>query len=227
MTVVVPVWRDAAALEGLLARHAAPEAEWVVVRGHGDDQGARLDALALRFPGVRWVSSEKGRGVQQNAGAAVARGAWLLFLHADTMLPADWRAEIVSAAGRRGRVWGCFRFALETDAWQARLIEWGVAQRVRFCSLPYGDQGIFVRRDVFQSAGGFPSSPLMEDVALVRRLRRFGRPHASALRARTSARRWQQDGWWRRTWVNLSVLVRYAAGVPPERLVRPYERPQR
>lgn len=227
LTVVVPVWRDAAALERLLAVHVSSEARWVVVRGHGDEEDARLDALAPRFPEVRWVSSAKGRGPQQNAGAALAEGDWLLFLHADTMLPPGWRDEIVSEAARRGRVWGCFRFALATDAWQARLIEWGVAQRVRFGSLPYGDQGIFVRRDVFQSAGGFPPYPLMEDVALVQRLRRFGRPHVSTLPVRTSARRWQQDGWWRRAWVNLSVLARYVAGVPPERLVRPYERPQR
>jgi rSAM/selenodomain-associated transferase 2 len=225
--VVVPVWRDAAALDRLLAGHASSAVQWVVARCDEDEEAALLDALEARHPEVCWVRSERGRGPQQNAGAAAAEGDWLLFLHADTMLPSGWRDEIVGRAGRRGHAWGCFRFSLATDAWQARLIEWGVAGRVRLFSLPYGDQGIFVRRDVFQSAGGFPASPLMEDVALVRRLRRFGRPYRSALRARTSARRWQQDGWWRRTWINLSVLARYAAGVPPERLVRPYERPQR
>lgn len=227
LSVVVPVWRDADALARLLARHASPEVQWVVARCDEDDEGPLLDALAARFPDVHWVRAVKGRGQQLNAGAAIAAGDWLLFLHADTMLPPGWRDAIVGEAGRGGHGWGCFRFGLASGAWQARLIEWGVAQRVRLFSLPYGDQGIFVRRDVFQSAGGFPASPLMEDVALVRRLRRFGRPCRSALRVRTSARRWQQDGWWRRTWINLSVLARYVAGVPPERLVRPYERPHR
>ena len=175
---------------------------------------------------MQWVRGPRGRGPQQNAGAALATGAWVLFLHADSALPAGWRDEIrrVAAGGRH--VWGCFRFGLDSDAWQARLIEWGVARRVQWWSLPYGDQGIFVRRDVFDSAGAFPPYPLMEDVALVRRLNEVGRPFRSRLALRTSARRWQEDGWWRRSLRNLSVLARYAVGVPPERLVKPYERPQ-
>ncbi len=195
-------------------------------RCDADPDDPALTALAGRFPAVRWVRGPMGRGLQQNTGAAEASGAWLLFLHADSTLPSGWRDEIGRVASDGTHAWGCFRFGLDSDAWQARLIEWGVARRVQWWSLPYGDQGIFVRRDVFRSVGAFPPYPLMEDVALVRRLVRVGPPFRSSLVLQTSARRWEQDGWWRRSLRNLTVLTRYAAGVPPERLVRSYERTQ-
>jgi rSAM/selenodomain-associated transferase 2 len=220
------VWRDLAALERLLVRHQPADDQWIVSRCDADPDEPALTALAGRFPSVRWVHGPKGRGLQQNAGAAMAAGAWLLFLHTDSTLPAGWRAEIERVASGGTHVWGCFSFGLDTDAWQARLIEWGVARRVQWWSLPYGDQGIFVRRDVFQSVGAFPPYPLMEDVALVRRLSRVGRPFRSPLVLKTSARRWQQDGWWRRSLRNLSVLTRYAVGVPPERLAGSYDKTQ-
>lgn len=220
--MVVPVWCDATALERLLATRNTPQDQWVVARGEDDPESSVLDGLAVRFPDVVWVTARPGRGTQLNAGAAAADGDWLVFLHADSSLPSGWRDEVLASPC----VWGCFRFALETDAWQARLIEKGVAFRVQWLSLPYGDQGIFVRRDVFQSAGGFPPYPLMEDVALVQRLWAVGPLYRSPLRVHSSARRWQRDGWWRRSLRNLSVLARYALGVPPERLVEPYERPR-
>lgn len=198
----------------------------MVAGGDGDPDEPALRRLAARFPGVHWVRGAPGRGPQQNAGAAVATRDWLLFLHADSTLPSGWRDELERVAADGRHAWGCFRFGLDTDAWQARLIEWAVARRVQWWSLPYGDQGIFVRRDVFQSIGAFPPYPLMEDVALVGRLARVGSPFRSRLALRTSARRWQEDGWCRRSLRNLSVLARYAVGVPPERLVRPYDRSQ-
>lgn len=222
LTVIVPVWHDARALEALLSTHAFVDVQWVVVNGDPDDTEVR--ALASKFPEVHWVDGPRGRGSQQNAGAAIAQGAWLLFLHADSALPAGWRTELERVALGRRYVWGCFRLALDASAWQARVIEWGVAARVRWFDLPYGDQGIFVRRDVFQSVGGFPPYPLMEDVALARRLARVGRPYRSPLRVRTSARRWQQEGWWRRSLRNLTLLARYALGASPERLLASYER---
>ena len=227
LSVVVPVWRDAPAVARLLASHPSSPAEWIVVSVDDPDEDAALTPVLAAAPHVRWVRRRRGRGPQQNAGAAAAHGEWLLFLHADSSLPEGWLDEIRYAATRaRPYGWGCFRFALDSDAWQARLLERVVALRVRLGRLPYGDQGIFLRRDVFQSTGGFPPYPLMEDVALVRRLSAHGPPYRSPLPLRTSARRWQQDGWLRRSLRNLSVLARYMFGVPPERLVRPYERPR-
>lgn len=225
--MVVPVWRDAPALARLLTTHPSGDAQWIVVSVDDPEEERTLAPVLAAAPQVRWIRSVQGRGPQQNAGAAAADGSWLLFLHADSSLPPGWRDDIRRAAcGRRPHRWGCFRLTLDSEAWQARLLERIVALRVRVLRLPYGDQGIFVRRDVFQSAGGFPPYPLMEDVALVRRLAAEGAPYRSPLPLRTSARRWHRDGWLRRSLRNLSVLGRYALGVPPERLVRPYERPR-
>lgn len=224
VSVIVPVWHDAQALERLLTAEAAASEEWIVVNGDPDDQ--TLQPIRARFPAVTWLDAPRGRGPQMNAGAARASGAWLLFLHADTRLPARWRDELARVQAAGDARWGCFRFGLDSNAWQARLIEYGVALRVRLLRLPYGDQGLFVRRDVFDAVGGFPAIPLMEDVALVRRLSGESPPWRSSLVARTSARRWQRDGWWRRSALNVSLLVRYWWGVPPERLAARYERRQ-
>jgi rSAM/selenodomain-associated transferase 2/rSAM/selenodomain-associated transferase 1 len=158
-----------------------------------------------------------------NAGAAAATGEWVMFLHADCRLPAGW-ADGIAAADRDPRcVAGAFRFALDSPDWRARVVEWGVRARVRLFDLPYGDQALFVRRAAFDALDGYALLPLMEDVELVRRLRRHGRLCHSPRAIRTSARRWEQDGWIRRTVTNWIALTAYLVGVPPARLVRWYE----
>jgi rSAM/selenodomain-associated transferase 1 len=119
-------------------------------------------------------------------------------------------------------VGGAFRFALDSPAWQARLIEAGVSARVRLLQLPYGDQGIFVRRDVFARMGGYAHLPLMEDVELMRRLRRYGRLFFLRLPLVTSARRWERDGWLRRSLSNLMLASSYMLGASPSRLAQRY-----
>ena len=121
-------------------------------------------------------------------------------------------------------VGGSFRFALSSPAWQARLIERGVASRVRWLNLPYGDQGIFVRRQVFLAMNGFAPLPLLEDVELIGRLKRLGALRHLTLSLTTSARRWERDGWWRRSVGNLAIVSLYWLGVSPERLARRYYR---
>jgi GT2 family glycosyltransferase len=157
-----------------------------------------------------------------NAGAAAAAGAWLLFLHADSTLPAAWVEAIASVAPGVGGGW--FRFALDDAAWQARWLERAVAWRVRLMRLPYGDQGYFVRRERFAALGGFDEVPLMEDVAFVRRLVKAGPVAELPLPLVTSARRWRADGWLRRSARNAALVSLYFAGVPPARLARWYER---
>ncbi len=146
-----------------------------------------------------------------------------MFLHADTRLAAGWRGEVTREARDASYLWGCFRLRLDTPAWQARLIERAVRVRVRLFRLPYGDQAMFVRRETLEALGGVPRLPLMEDVALARCFARLGPPYRSALSAVTSARRWERDGWWRRSARNVWLLTQYVLGVPPERLARTYQ----
>jgi GT2 family glycosyltransferase len=155
-----------------------------------------------------------------NAGAAIAAGEWLLFLHADSRLSDRWREGIAAVAPEA--IGGWFRFALDDPAWQARVIERLVAWRVGRLGLPYGDQGIFVRRDIFEALGGFAEVPLMEDVEFVRRARAAGPLREVPLPLVTSARRWRRDGWFRRSTRNVALVTLYFAGVRPSTLVRWY-----
>jgi rSAM/selenodomain-associated transferase 2 len=227
VSVVIPVRGDVAPLDRLMTQLPPhPEVELVVSATGPTD--ARLAALRSARPDVLWVEGEPGRGRQLNAGAARASGRWLWFVHADSELPSDWLSAFRGLdVGRHPVAGGSFRFALASPAWQARLLERGVAARVRLFGLPYGDQGIFVRRQVFNSMGGFQPLPLMEDVEFVARLKRQGRLAHLTVRLVTSARRWEARGWLRQSAANLVTLGLYGLGVSPERLARRYYRETR
>ena len=190
----------------------------LIVASTADDDS--LAALRLARPDIVWIDAPRGRARQMNAGVAVARGRWLLFLHADTRLPSGWERAVEAAQADARVNAGCFRFALDSPSWLARAIELGVRARVALLGLPYGDQAIFVRREAFEALRGYRDLPIMEDVDLVRRLRRRGRLFRSPLPAVTSARRWERDGWLRRTALHLALITLYFCGVPPARLIR-------
>lgn len=217
ITVIIPVFRDSDALVRTLASTDFTDAE-VVVSATRD--GDSLAAVRAVYPGVVWVESERGRARQMNAGAARARGQWLLFLHADTQLPRGWRTAVDLADGDTRVSAGCFRFALDSPSAIARVIELGVRVRVRLFGLPYGDQALFVRRAMFEALGGYRDLPIMEDVDLVTRLRGRGRLFRAPPAALTSARRWERDGWIRRTARHLGLILLYFAGACPDRLIR-------
>jgi rSAM/selenodomain-associated transferase 2 len=216
ISVIIPVFQDAKALARTLDAMPFDGAEVIVAAAEGD---ASVAALRASRGDLIWVTAARGRARQMNAGAAVAHGDWLLFLHADTCLMPGWRAAVDHAHADAAVNLGCFRFALDSPSPAARLIELGVRIRVRCFGLPYGDQALFVRREAFAALGGYSDLPIMEDVDLVRRLRKTGRLHTASEQAVTSARRWEEDGWMRRTARHLSLIVRYFAGVRPERLV--------
>ena len=194
-----------------------PRLEIVVADGAGD---SRLDRLAAVRGDVHVVRSRPGRGAQMNAGAGASTAPWLVFVHADSRMPPGWLDHFESCPS--DLVGGWFAFALDDDAWQARVIERGVHWRVRLLRLPYGDQGLFARRDVFTRMSGYRDLPLMEDVEFVRRLRREGRCLEIPLRLATSSRRWRVDGWFRRSTQNLALVALYFAGVSPATLARWY-----
>jgi rSAM/selenodomain-associated transferase 2 len=218
VSVVIPVFFDAEAVSALLTSLSTGlDVEIILVDGDADP---RLDALAGAHPGVVLHRSGRGRGRQMNAGAAIATGEWLLFLHADSTLPPGWLAAIANLPG--GVAGGWFRFALDDPAWQARVIERLTAWRVTVLRLPYGDQGLFLRRRLFEQLGGFKDFPLMEDVEFVRRLVHAGRMAELPLPLLTSARRWRRDGWFRRSTMNVLLVALYYIGVKTERLARWY-----
>jgi rSAM/selenodomain-associated transferase 2 len=173
--------------------------------------------------GAEFVRAPRGRGNQLAAGAAHAKGDWLLFLHADTELEHGWEnavAEFLNDPENANRI-GYFRFRLDDKAVGARWLETLVALRCRLLRLPYGDQGMLMSRALYHRLGGFKEIPLMEDVDLVRRA---GRRRMAALdmEATTSASRYRQDGYLLRPLRNLLCLTLYFLGVPPRTLAKFY-----
>jgi rSAM/selenodomain-associated transferase 2 len=224
VTIVIPVLDDTAVLTSLLPTLPAdPSVQIVVVDGAAESLSAP-EVLRASHPTVEWIRASRGRGAQMNAGASRARGRWLLFLHADTRLGPGWLDVIRNLDDRPSIVGGSFRFALDSNARWARWIERGVWLRVRLFGLAYGDQALFARRREFEKLHGYKELPLMEDVDFIRRLRRLGRLEHAEAPALTSARRWERDGWMRRTVENSVLIVLYLAGCSPKRLSRLYYR---
>ena len=226
LTVVIPVLRDAgplaALLEVLLPTTPAEGNDVVeVIVTNGDVNDPALEAVRRAWPAVRWVDAPRGLGHQMNAGGALAKGQWLLFLHADAS-PADGWIDEIRRAAADGAVGVCYRLAIDSPRWQARLIERSVRCRVRWLGIVYGDQGLFIRRDLFDAMEGYRAMPVMEDADLVRRMRRHGRLRYSPVGVSVSARRWERDGWTRRTISNLRILFLYLAGRSPDRLAAAY-----
>ncbi len=219
LSVIVPVLNGAAELPALLTGlMAGVEAglirELILSDGGSCDATARIAGDA----GAIWVTGSASRGGQFRRGAEAAGGDWLLFLHADTGLPDGW-VEAALAQMTDGRP-GYFRLSFDAQGAAPRIVAGWANLRARVFSLPYGDQGLLISRSDYDAAGGHPDIPLMEDVALARRLGR--RLRVIPLAVRTSAARYQQDGWLRRGARNLWLLMRYLAGADPEVLRRRY-----
>lgn len=208
------------ALSGDAATPMLAAAVEIVVADGGSTDGTPAVAAEA---GARVIAAPRGRGPQLAAGAAAASGDWLLFLHADSRPAAGWRAAVADFAGDPGNRQraGYFRFRLDDDHPAARRLEALVAWRNRVLALPYGDQGLLLSQAFYRSLGGFPPLPLMEDVALVRRI---GRRRLVALDVTvvTSADRYRRDGWLRRPLRNALCLGLYRLGVPPRHIVRLY-----
>lgn len=169
------------------------------------------------------VPSERGRARQMNAGAAVAHGDVLLFLHADTQLPRDADLRVLAVLASAGCLWGRFDIRLAGRNPVYRLIEFMINLRSRVSGIATGDQAIFVRRSIFQTLGGFPDIPLMEDIEICRALKRFARPYCLRVRAVTSCRRWEQRGILRTMILMWCLRLAYALGVSAGRLTGYYD----
>jgi len=173
---------------------------------------------------VQILTCTSGRSGQVNMGAEHASGKILLFLHADTRLPEHWSEQVRVALDLPGVCAGAFRFGLDAEGLRFRIVERLTRFRSEKLQMPYGDQGLFVKKKIFNAVGGFPAIPIMEDFELVRRLKRLGRIHTLPAGATTSARRWKDLGVLRTTAINQIVIAGYFLGVPLETLKRIYRR---
>ncbi len=195
--------------------------EVIIVDGGSCDDSLRIAEDA----GARIISSPRGRGQQLARGGREARGPWLLFLHADTVLEHGWGEEVtqfINTRSKAGHEAAAFRFALNDKGLAPRFVEFMVGLRSHVFKLPYGDQGLLIHRNLYDEIGGYADLPLMEDVAIVRAIG-ARRLHILASRARTSAVRYRTDGYIRRIARNLFCLGQYFAGVDPAHIARTYD----
>lgn len=192
--------------------------EVLLVDGGSEDQTRRI----AEGSGATVLSAPKsGRATQLRHGAEHARGDWFLFLHADTALSRDWAERVKTHIAERPDKAAAFTLAYRSDAPMAKRISGRANWRARVFGLPYGDQGLLISRKHYEALGGYPDVPLMEDVKLVQAI---GKARLSILsaEARTSAAKYERDGWRRRSWHNAWLITRYLFGADPEKLAKRY-----
>lgn len=223
ISVIIPVLNEASRINSLVEhlhdQNSCGNYEVIVV--DGDSDGGTISAV--RHEEVKLMVSARGRARQMNAGAAVASGDILLFLHADTRLPDNAFQKISSAMGQGRYVAGAFELGIDSSSLAIKIIARTAAWRSRLTRIPYGDQAIFIGRNYFHKIGCFKDIPLMEDVELMRRIKRMG-DKICILRDRvsTSPRRWEQEGVIYCSLRNVIILTLYYMGVSPDRLARYY-----
>lgn len=213
VSVIIPTFNEEGCIGKLLAllKSASP-LEIIVADGGSTDSTVGM----AQAGGARVIACPLGRAAQMNLAAAAATGEYILFLHADTLPPAGFSSIIMSLLQKPGVSAGAFRFRLDEKLALAPLIE----SLVNIRGIPYGDQGLFVRRRIFRHLGGFPDWPVMEDLHLVRSLRKIGRVHTSEAPVLTSSRRWETKGVVRTFIRHQLMLVAYHLGVPPQRIAK-------
>lgn len=221
LSIVIPAFDEAArigaVLQGLQAMRGRGVEVIVVDGGSGDATVATAEPLADAV-----IGAPRGRACQMNAGAAMARGEILLFLHADTLLPAAADLHIRAGLESGERAWGRFDVRIEGRARMLRVVAATMNWRSRLTGIASGDQALFVTRAAFDAAGGFPDQELMEDIELSRRLLRLSRPYCLAGPALTSGRRWETRGVWRTIFLMWRLRWLYARGESPARLAARY-----
>ncbi|PWF44035.1 TIGR04283 family arsenosugar biosynthesis glycosyltransferase [Massilia glaciei] len=223
LSIIVPMLNEAAGIEQTLRALAPMRArgvEVIVADGGSSDCSASIAAALADVV----IDAPRGRAKQMNAGAAASRGAVLLFLHADTVLPDQADGLILQALAAQGRAWGRFDVRICGRSRMLPVVAALMNMRSRLTGIATGDQAMFVRRANFFAAGAFPAQPLMEDIELSRRLKARSAPACLAQRVTTSGRRWETKGVWRTIFLMWSLRLRYWFGAGADTLERVYRR---
>lgn len=215
ISVIIPTLNEEKTLFQTLEKvNEGFDVECIIADGGSTDQTKVIAMQAVSH----FMKCDRGRGGQMTAGAAAASGEILLFLHADTVLPDNWDFLIRSALNNPKVALGAFRFQVKERLRGIGWVEWGTNIRSKFFRMPYGDQGLFLRREMFEKIGGFAEQPILEDVKLVKAARKFGKIITLDEPAMTSGRRWQQLGVPRTTVLNQLILLGSVLGVSSQRL---------
>ncbi|MEM9093213.1 MAG: TIGR04283 family arsenosugar biosynthesis glycosyltransferase [Cyanobacteria bacterium P01_F01_bin.53] len=235
LSVILPVWQEADRIKDALdSLYCATEKfPYEIIVVDGDNQGSTLRAIKpftnstsshFSMP-IHCVISDKGRGNQMNHGAKKAIAPILLFLHVDTRLPPQALEKILFELDQSNEIAaGAFDLAIESPQWVFKVISKVSSWRSRITRIPYGDQGIFIRREVFEAVGGFEEVPLMEDVILMRSLKKRNMKICFLSDpVLTSARRWEREGIVRCTLRNWCLITLYFLGVKPKVLSQFYK----
>ncbi len=224
-SIIIPVLNEAGKINSFI-KHLRNEnhgSSYEIIVVDGDPQGSTAETIQDKY--ITAITADKGRGKQMNAGAAIARGEILIFLHADTTLPDNALEKINRTLKNQDYVGGAFDLKIDSDRLFLRYISVRASLRSRWNRIPYGDQAIFIRKKYFDQIGRFKEIPLMEDVDLMRRIKKDGKK-ISILpdKVITSARRWESDGVLYTTMRNQILVRLFYLGISPNRLAKYYWR---
>ncbi len=223
ISVIIPTLNEAENIRECIECVEAEDGDLEIIVCDGGSSDATVQ-IVREYNDAILIETRKGRGSQMNKGGEAANGEVLLFLHADTKLDRGWSRELLFALADESIVGGAFAFKIDNPAMRYRLIESWVKLRCTLFSLPYGDQGIFVRRGIFDRIGGYRDIPLMEDVEIIGGLKKEGRLALLKKCAVTHDRRWVRKGWIRASVSNQMMTLMYKMGIDPHTLARLYYR---
>jgi rSAM/selenodomain-associated transferase 2 len=215
ISIIIPTLNEAGNIqEAIISSQVGSNIEIIVVDGGSEDE----TLLIAQSLGVKVMISRPGRANQMNVGAMAASGEILLFLHADTLLPTGFEEMIRTTLIKPGIVAGAFALRINAPNWGLRWVEFGVKWRSHFWQMPYGDQAIFITKEVFQKVGKFPEMPIMEDFALMRKLKSLGKIYLLPTPVITSSRRWLKKGILQTTILNQIIVIAYLLGISPNQI---------